>query len=200
MEQITQSQIALFIWIVAAWLVCAYLAYNIITKEVLRLRVSESFDEISNKLKDFQERLLLIEPRGIEYINSLGSEGAKVLYDLRVRMSNIEEFIGEIERLRSINSRLALLQAQHLIDTAFIEHIVSRSNYNTKNLRISMEGVKTFSIPVDWELRIETLLQKLGKLIHTSSIRASRSGLKKRRDRQSTIQSLRQAGIKLMED
>jgi hypothetical protein len=148
----------------------------------LTLRVRQRYSSFLKKLSMFQQRLTRIQER----MSSMSPEGTSAM--------------DELQQLIGTQSKLAeeLKQWAESKDTGSLEkadRMLSEELYGPDDsVPISESGVVRSKIDW-WESRVETLLQLAGNDLAAAAAKSRQRALSQRRDRPSTPDSLKGAGI-----
>jgi AraC-like DNA-binding protein len=172
-------------------------------RDQLEHRLRDKLARYDYCVKQYQERLALIEPYVSDYMNSLGRETVQALLKVRRLMMAHRKVIEEIESLLVSHDYCSYPESERVIDSILPEARSlqrggrSSSAYNAETLG-SVPLVA--AIPKDWELETETLLQMIGSDVYQASLRAKEIRLPKGgRKRRSTSSSLSMAKIRAVD-
>ena len=178
---------AMLIAILCAVLVLVVLFSIIMKKDKLENRVRDQFDDLITRLRDQQERLALIESHAVDYANSLGQGGSKVLSELRDAITSITVLLTEVESLIATKDLGALEEAQLLMN----------GKHPDPDSVLSVQGAARGSALLggDWEGRLDELMQEIGSRVSSASMSAAEAGLPKREKKERTLFSLFKARV-----
>ena len=163
------------------------------------VRVRKLVKNRKRKLNSFQHRVRLLESHMSEYMLSLGNEPARNLLDLKGILSTQATFVENIEFWLETRNLVALEESERVLQgnpPSFFE----ADGVSSPSESASMLFLIRVHKQEDWEKQSEELLQTFGRRIAEASRNAGKLGLKKRRDRRPTSQSLEEAGINLKEE
>lgn len=179
--------IAMLIAILCAVLVLVVMFSIIMKKDKLEYRVRDQFDDLISRLRDQQERLTLIEAHAVDYANSLGEGGIKVLTELRDSLNAITALMTEVESLIATKDLGALEEAQLLMN----------GKHPDPDSVLTAQGAARGSAILggDWEGRLEELMQEIGSRVSSASMSAAEAGLPKREKKERTLFSLFKARV-----
>ena len=178
---------AMLIAILCAVLVLVVMFSIILKKDKLEHRVRDLFEDLLSRLHDQQERLSLIESHAVDYANSLGETGIKVLTELRDSINCVNVLLTEVESLIATKDLGALEEAQLLLT----------GKHPDPDSVLSAQGASRGSalLGSDWEGRLEELMQEIGSRVSSASMSAAEAGLPKREKKERTLFSLFKARV-----
>lgn len=172
-------------------------------------KVRRNIEEQLEKVTLFEERLRSIEMHAVDYMLSLGPDGRRTLDRLRTILGSQRDILGEIYRFLPACDQITRNVIANLLDsevTGFRSRKPGDPRTSGTHFRIvknsSSDGEKRAALinylteNVGWHREAEELLQKLGSEIGRASVQADKSGLPKRNQKFSTLNSLKKAGIR----
>ncbi|MCB0325046.1 MAG: hypothetical protein KDD69_15790 [Bdellovibrionales bacterium] len=169
--------------------VALLLLYILLRRDSLAKRVGERVTNLAQRVGEFSERAKLVEIHAADYMNSLSKEATQTLGALRRTIDETESLLAELQGLLELKDFGALQEAELLLNGRHPEQQVERHHFDGTSS-------KRFSLPNNWEERVEDMLQHLGKEVGRASVLATEAGIPKRPKQQSTIFSLFRAGIR----
>ena len=149
--------------------------------------VETQVDVLEIRIKQFRRRYGIVQEDAIDYINSIGAEGSRVLYALGQEIAAAEGLVEQMKLLLRSMAPYAADEVRAMLD-----------GVHPTQLDEAVE--RLYSLPVNWEHRLESQLQSLGKLVSQASIEAGVSGVPKRPKRKRTLLNLLDAGIRISSD
>ena len=150
--------------------------------------VNRKIDLFNNKVDDYTQRLSLVETHAVDYMNSIGPEGGRLLSELR-------QTLGQLQDLSELVTDLA--ETRDLGALEEVRLYFAGQHPNQKELQNYETGqTKIFPLTPDWEQRLEYLLQLVGRGVSQASSQAREAGVPKRSKRDSTMSSLFKAKIR----
>jgi hypothetical protein len=180
--------------IAAVWvLVLAFVIPLVLASKKKRRQAREAIEKKLDKQKQFlntyESRLAIVRSHAIDYLNSLGSEGARIMSEMQGEVAKMNMLADEVRRLIDIGSTSALAQANKILEgkaSIFIQDSGSGTASNWK-----------FKLDKNWKKNLENLLQELGSNVASASQVAKDAGVPTfgKQFKRETIHDLKEAGI-----
>ena len=169
--------------------VLGIMLYIFLRRDSLYTRLRARLGFLESQMRDFNERVCIVENQASDYMNSLGPEGSRLIAEIRDMVNSINYLLDEVGSLAATRDLGALQEAELLLEGKHPEQHEKIRNYDgTYSSR--------YTIPLDWDDRLEGMLQRVGQEVSRASINAKEAGIPKRKKKQSTIFSLFKAGIR----
>ena len=169
--------------------VLGLMLYIFFRRDSLYAKLRQRIGLLESRMREFNTRVIIVENQASDYMNSLGPEGSRLIAEIRDMVNSINYLLDEVGSLTATRDLGALQEAELLLEGRHPEQNEQVRNYDgTLSTR--------YTIPHDWEDRLESMLQTVGQEVSRASIKAKEAGIPKRPKRQSTIFSLFKAGIR----
>jgi hypothetical protein len=158
-------------------------------KKSAKQRAEKKLEKIVGRVSEFDSRLQIVRSHAIDYLNSLGPDGAR-------RMSEIQTLLGKIQ--------LAADQAKNLLESESFSKMKLAEKILDGQEAIFLEDSGSgnassweFRIQDGWNTEIENKLQELGANVASASTSAKNVGIPTfgRQFKRETIHDLKEAGI-----
>lgn len=171
----------------------AVVAYFFVRRRTLEASLKIQVNDLKAQVTDYRDRLDRIELHATDYINSIGANGSRDLFQLRSIILTLEKLVTDIEACLVTPETESMLEARALLEKtlAGAEEAPPARNKEQANL-----VTPTTTLPPGWEMVLESLIQDLGSKIAQASLSADHAGIPKRRKKERTLLSLIHAGIK----
>lgn len=191
------GSVGIAVSIFVAWLFAICMALPVVLsrvkmKKLTRERTKVKLNSLVGTISEFDSRLQIVRAHAIDYLNSLGSDGAR-------QMSEIQSLLVKIQVVAD--------QAQNLLETESFGNIklAERIMDGQEPIILEDSGVGNpsnweFRLKNDWSKEIEALLQALGANVANASKSAKNIGIPSfgRQFKRETIHDLKEAGIDIM--
>ncbi len=168
----------------------------------LEAQLRQDLGEYQLRVSEYQKRLSMIDPYASDYMNSLSAESSSALIQIRRLISSHQRLIQELHAVllsgdtERFPDALALLQKLLARPSEAPLTSGATSADRARNYQLVDTGDEIVpTIPKNWELQAEALLQQVGQDVYHASLKAQEIGLPRNRKRKPTIQSLWSAGI-----
>ena len=169
--------------------VLVLMLYILLRRDSMYHRLQSRLGFLESRMQEYNERVGIVETQASDYMNSLGPEGSRMLAEIRDMVNSINYLLDEVGSLAATKDIGALQEAELLLE--------GRHPGQNETVR-NFDGTQTtrYTLPPDWEERLEIMLQHVGQEVSLASINAKEAGIPKRKKKQSTIFSLFKAGIR----
>ena len=152
-------------------------------------QVQDAVHDLAERFFPIQERVKMVEGTAVDYANSLGSEAISALEILQRRLGDMEFLLNEIQALLEDGQADAIREVDLYLRNAHPRQQHSETSFDGTHHDLRIDP--------NWEEEFEYLIQKVGKVVSSASLSATKVGLPKRRKPQSTLFTLFKAGIKM---
>ena len=183
--------------IFVAWLLAIGMALPVVISRVrirkqTKLRAKEKLNSLIVTAGEFDSRLQIVRAHAIDYLNSLGSDGARQMNEIQSLLAKVNLVTDRVKKLLESKSFGKMKLAEKILDgeeAIFLEDSGSDSLSNWE-----------FRLEKQWSEKIETLLQELGVNVASASQSAKNIGIPTfgRQFKRETIHDLKEAGIDIM--
>jgi hypothetical protein len=171
-------------------------------RRTLELQLRQRLGDYQLRVSEYQKRLGLIDPYASDYMNSLSPDTARALIQLRRLMGTHQRLMGYLHTLLLSRDYEKFPEALVMLDKVLsrptgtaLQGGSGSPAENASSGSIDMGGEMIPSIPKNWEIQVEALLQQVGQDVFFASKKAKEIGLPRNRLRKPTIMSLTSAGI-----
>ena len=165
-------------------------------RKKFELLLRKKLGDYQLRVSQYQKRLGLIEPYASDYMNSLSPESSRALLQLRRMIMAHQRLLKELHQLLLSADYDKFPDALVLLDKMLTHPTGSALTGNGEGRSLIDTGDEIVpTIPRNWEVQAEALLQEVGQEVYRASQQATEIGLPKNRRRKPTIHSLSTAGI-----
>jgi len=192
-----QSSLPLFLigaWLLAVVLIGPYIIAQARRKKNLSSKIKNEIEVIDKFLGVYESRLQIVRSHAIDYLNSLGSEGARIMSEIQTEAGKVKLIRDHVQKLLSKKTVSSLKKAESIIDGES-SVILEQSNSN----EASQKGNKAneYALDLNWQRKLEQMLQDLGNNVASASNTAKKAGVPafSRQEKRETIHDLKEAGI-----
>ncbi len=177
------------LWILAICIAMPVLLIALTRKKSLRSRAEKKLEELGSKIAKSESRLQIVRSHAIDYINSLGPEGAENMNQINSILKKVKLVADEAQLLTQSNSSKKLKLANEILDGK--KSLQIEENQTVKN--------EEYKLDSNWERIIEDLIQELGVKVAEVSKNSKSDGIPTfgRQFKRETIHDLEQAGINI---
>jgi hypothetical protein len=189
----TLPVILIGVWLLAIALLVPYLLGQLKKKKSSAARINKKLNDLNKFLGAYESRLQIVRSHAIDYLNSLGSEGARIMSEIQAQVAKIHMLTEEVNRLRGMNTISALTKAEKILD--------GKSAIFVQESGAGDVASWEYRLDTDWQSQLEKLLQDLGGDVASASLTAKDAGVPAfgKQFKRETIHDLKEAGIDINE-
>lgn len=188
------STVGIAVSILVAWILAIALSLPIVitrakAKKNAKIRTQIKLDNLSSSISEFDSRLQIVRSHAIDYLNSLGSDGARQMSEIQTLLSKIQLAADQARILLETESFPKMRLAEKILDGEEAIFLEDSGSGHASNWEFRIQG--------SWTKDVESKLQHLGALVATASTSAKNVGIPAfgRQYKRETIHDLKEAGI-----
>jgi hypothetical protein len=180
--------------IIVAWIAAIGLSLPILfarfkAKKLAKIRTEKKLENVISTITEFGSRLQIVRSHAIDYLNSLGPDGARQMSEIQALLARIQLAADQARTLLDSESFSKMRLAEKILDGEEAIYLEDSGSGNASNWE--------FKIADGWNTEVEKKLQELGANVATASTSAKNVGIPTfgRQFKRETIHDLKEAGI-----
>lgn len=188
------STVGIAVSIFVAWLLAIGMALPVVIsrvkmKQQAKQRAQAKLNDLVGTIGEFDSRLQIVRAHAIDYLNSLGSDGARQMSEIQTLLTKIQLVADQVKNLLETESFGNMKLAEKILDGEEAIFLEDSGSGNPSNWEFRLED--------KWSKNIENLLQELGTNVASASQSAKNIGIPTfgRQFKRETIHDLKEAGI-----
>lgn len=188
------SNLGIVVSIFVAWSLAIGMALPVVfsklkAKRQAKERTKQKLDSILGTVSEFDSRLQIVRSHALDYLNSLGAEGARQMSEIQNSIARIQLAAEQAKNLLESENFKKMKLAEKILDGK--EAILLDNSGSGK------AGGWEYRIQDNWNEDIEQKLQDLGSNVANASKSAKNTGIPTfgRQFKRETIHDLKEAGI-----